>query len=75
LKLGFLQVWQHKTNPAVHLIIIERINDKYKVKINGPLKNMHLIEIVSSEYVSSHYKYAHKIKIEKKAKKSGRKKK
>lgn len=77
MKLGFLQLWCHKTNIDVHLIILEQVNEKYKVKISGPLNNMHLIEIVSADYIKLHYKYKHTLKQEKekKATKSGGKKK
>jgi hypothetical protein len=75
LKISFLQIWAHKTNANVHLIILEQVNEKYKVKISGPQKNMHLIEIVSAGYIKLHYKYVHTIKEIKKTKKPGRKKK
>lgn len=75
MKLGFMQVWTHKSNPNIYLIILENINEKYKTKICGPIKNMYLIEIVSSQYITSHYKYAHTLKRETEPKKKlGRKK-
>ena len=72
MKYGFLQVWKHKTNDNIYLIILDQVNEKYKVKISGPLKNMHLIEIVTSEYIKSHYTYVHTLQKEKEPKKSRR---
>jgi len=62
LKLGFLQVWAHKTNAAVFLTILEKINEKYKVIIQGPMEKMHLIELVKGKYISSNFNYVHTLK-------------
>jgi hypothetical protein len=74
LKLGQLQIWKHKTNDNISLLINEQINDKYKVRISGPLRNMHLIEIVSGDYIRTHYKYIQTLEKPKKIKSRGAKK-
>lgn len=71
MKYGFLQVWKHKTNDNVNLLILEQINEKYKVKISGPTKNMHLIEIVTPGYIKAHYTYLHTLEKDKHSKTKG----
>lgn len=62
MKLAPNQLWKHKNNAAIDLFIIRAVYGKYKVKISGPAKNMHQIEMVSSKYITSHYSYSKTIK-------------
>lgn len=69
MKLASKQVWQHKTDDHIKLVILDGVNKNYKVKIIGPKPNMHMIETVSHKYITSHYKFIEKQKDAKEAKK------
>lgn len=57
MKIGPQQIWNHKHSDKTSLRVLEQVNEKYKVRINGPGKNIHMIEIVSPKYITTHYKY------------------
>ena len=64
MKIATKQIWKHKSDDKISLIIIEAINKNYKVKIIGPRASMHMIETVSHKYITSHYRFVKKEALE-----------
>ena len=57
MKIASQQVWKHKTDDKISLVVIDGVNKNYKVKIIGPRANMHMIETVSQKYITGHFYY------------------